>query len=65
MSNSNLYFLVFTGLPTAKGTMIAVISTYVGLVFANAVLFRDGGNTKESKDILEPRCKKMDKVIRL
>lgn len=47
------------GLPTAKGTMIAVITTYIILVAVNAVLF------KESKDKLEPRCRTMDKVIGL
>ena len=42
-----------TGLPTKNGTMIAVISTYVLLVFANVVLFRNSGDSKESKDVLE------------
>jgi len=51
------------GLPTAKGTMIAVITTYILLVFVNNVLLRDDGRNKDSKDILQPRCKTMDKVI--
>ena len=43
-----------SGLPTKNGTMIAVISTYVLLVFANVVLIRNSGDSKESKDVLEP-----------
>ena len=41
--------------------MVAVISTYLVLVMANVLLFRGDGNDEKSKDILEPRCKKMDK----
>jgi len=51
------------GLPTAKGTGVAVISMYVLLVFVNNVIFRDAG--RKSKDVLMPRCKKMDKMIGL
>ena len=41
--------------------MVAVISTYLVLVIGNVLLFRADGNDEKSKDILEPRCKKMDK----
>ena len=50
------------GLPTKNGTMVVVISTYIILVLANVVLFREDGDKKNGKDILQPRCKTMDKV---
>ena len=45
--------------------MVAVISTYIILVIANMLLFSGYGGKKDNKDILNPRCKTMDKVNKI
>ena len=57
--------LMFSGLPTKNGTLVAVISTYIILVIANMLLFRGNGGKNDNKDILQPRSKTMDRVSKI
>ena len=63
LSWTNDYFslLLFLGLPTARGTLIAVISTYIILIILNVVISKQGSDTR---DFLRSRDKSMDRVSR-
>ena len=60
-TNDHFIVLLFLGLPTARGTLIAVISTYIILIILNVVISKQGSDTRDS---LRSRDKNMDRVSR-